>query len=79
MKKEHVYMEYASRTNTNRSRSRCFTSETWNKISLVFFVAVLLLLLGLAGYGVYLLLVNVDGKRTLTVAGPVPHFSGKSF
>ena len=57
-------MEYESRTNTNRLSSRRFTTETLNKISFVIFVAVLFTLLGLAGYGVYLLVVNVDGKQT---------------
>ena len=61
--KEHVYVEYESRTNnTDSVRNGRFTSEIWNKISFVIFVALVLILLGLAGRGVYLLVINVDGK-----------------
>ena len=59
-------MEYESKPNTNRLSSRRFTTENLNKISFVIFVAVLLILLGLAGYGVFLLAVNVEGKQTFT-------------
>ena len=70
-----MYVEYESRTNnTNRRRNGRFTSEIWNKISFVIFVAVLLILLGLAGYGVYLLVVNVDGKLFLFYLTLVYHF-----